>query len=64
LQEKHRIELHEKERFDIWTIVAQGPALGRKRMSFSDALERIPFDWADETFSDLRNLLAEASSVR
>lgn len=61
LRDNHGIELHEKERFDIWTIIAQGPALGRKRMSFSDALARIGFDWADDTFSELRDLLESAS---
>lgn len=63
LETKDSIELHEKERFDIWTIVAQGtgPVKGRKRLPFSDAIERLPLDWNSAVFSEIKKLLVETS---
>lgn len=64
LQQKHGIELHEKERFAIWTLAAQGQALGRKSLPFSDALQRMEFDWGHETFNEIRRLIAECSATK
>jgi hypothetical protein len=63
LKNRHKIELHEKERFGIWTIAAQGTALGQRRLSFSDALQRIDFDWSDPVFSEIRELLTACSQA-
>ena len=57
LQEKQGIELHEKERFEIWTLAAEGPVRGRKRLDFNQALERLDFNWNSEAFTEIRELL-------
>lgn len=49
---------HEKVRFALWTIIAQGKA-AKDRLSVELALKRISIPWEDEKFSGLRNLLAE-----
>jgi len=47
---------HEKVRFALWTIIAQGPG-AKDRLSLERALSRLPLDWADEVFASLRTLL-------
>lgn len=49
---------HEKVRFALWTIIAQGKA-AKDRLSIELALKRISIPWEDEKFSGLRNLLVE-----
>lgn len=63
LKTKDSIELHEKERFDIWTIVAQGegPAKGRKRLSFDDVIGRLSLNWNSDVFSEIKTLLIQTS---
>lgn len=62
LQSKHGIELHEKERFEIWTIAAQGPAMGRKRLPFAEATTRLPIDWTNTAFTEIKDLLNATSA--
>ena len=64
LQSKHGIELHEKERFEIWTIAAQGPAMGRKRLPFAEAITRkqLPIDWSNSAFTEIKDLLNATSA--
>lgn len=58
LQSKQAVELHEKERFEIWTISAQGAAKGQKRLPFDQAISRLKMiNWENEAFSELRTLL-------
>lgn len=57
LREKHQIELHEKERFAIWSIAAQGAALGRKRLPLLEVIQRINFDWSHSAFSEISRLM-------
>jgi hypothetical protein len=51
--------LHEKSRFYIWTIVAQG-AGPQDRLSLKRALEHLPPNWDAEAFSGLRGVLEAA----
>ncbi len=62
LQTKHQIELHEKERFEIWTIAAQGSAMGRRRLPFSEAITRLPIDWSNSAFTEIKDLLDATSA--
>lgn len=52
---------HEKVRFALWTIIAQG-AGAKDRLSLDRALTKLPLDWGDEAFTPLRNLLTELSA--
>lgn len=52
---------HEKVRFALWTIIAQG-AGAKDRLSLDRALARLPLDWGDEAFTPLRDLLTELSA--
>jgi hypothetical protein len=63
LQQNNRIQLHEKERFGIWTIAAQGASPRSRRMSFRDAIERLPIPWNDKVFATLRSILAETANM-
>lgn len=49
-------EPHEKTRFALWTIAAQG-AGAQKRLSLERAIQNLPIDWHDDAFSPLRELL-------
>ncbi len=64
LQQNNRIQLHEKERFGIWTIAAQGASPRSRRMSFRDAIEQLPIPWDDKVFATLRSLLAETADMQ
>ncbi len=52
----HGGEAHEKTRFAIWTIAAQG-AGANKRMSLEYAIPYLPINWDDTAFAPLRELL-------
>jgi hypothetical protein len=59
LQQNNGIELHEKERFGIWTIAAQKASGRSRRMSFAAAIERLPIPWDDAVFEPLREILGQ-----
>lgn len=52
---------HEKVRFAIWTIIAQGTG-AKKRLSLERAIDYLPLDWGDEAFIPLRDLLTNISA--
>lgn len=52
---------HEKVRFAIWTIIAQG-AGAKKRLSLERAIDHLPLDWGDEAFTPLRELLTKLTT--
>ena len=52
---------HEKVRFAIWTIIAQGTG-AKKRLSLERAIDHLPLDWGDEAFTPLRELLTELTT--
>lgn len=57
----HEVIPHEKVRFALWTIIAQG-AGAKDRLSLDRALAKLPLDWGDETFAPLRRLLVELTA--
>lgn len=60
--EKHtQAVLHEKERFAIWSLLAQEKQLPRQRLSLPRAIAKIPLDWKHAVFRDLAQLLTETS---
>lgn len=61
LAEIHGSESHEKTRFALWTIAAQG-AGAQKRLSLERAIPNLPIDWDDATFAPLRDLLVSIIS--
>ena len=62
LEGVHGGKLHEKTRFAIWTIAAQG--LGaQKRLSLERAIPNLPINWEDEAFSSLKKLMVAAVDV-
>ncbi len=60
VESAQRGPLHEKARFHIWSIVAQGPG-AQDRLSLAAALDRLPPDWSDPSFDGLRKSLREAA---
>jgi hypothetical protein len=52
---------HEKVRFALWTIIAQG-AGAKDRLSFDRALAKLPLDWSGEVFAPLRKVLTDLSA--
>jgi hypothetical protein len=52
---------HEKVRFALWTIIAQGSG-AKDRLSLKYALKNLPLDWDDEAFTPLRKLLVKIGS--
>lgn len=52
----HGEQVHEKTRFAIWTIAAQG-AGAQKRLSLERAVPMLPIDWDDVACTPLRDLL-------
>lgn len=62
LKEHSGAELHEKEKFAIWSLVAQEKQLPRQRLSIPRAIERIPIDWTNPVFDRISKLLAEAAT--
>lgn len=57
----HEGPVHEKVRFAIWTIAAQG-AQGRNRLSLERAIRSLPIPWDASVFDDLRELLRECAA--
>lgn len=57
----HVEAVHEKARFAIWTIAAQG-AGARDRLSLEYAIPNLPIDWDDASFTPLRDLLVGIAS--
>lgn len=55
-------KLHEKSRFYIWSIVAQGPG-PKDRLNLERALRHLPPDWDAEAFAGLRAMLEGAASA-
>jgi hypothetical protein len=53
--------LHEKSRFSIWSIVAQGPG-PKDRLSIAKALEKLPPNWDHPAFAGLSRMLREAAA--
>jgi hypothetical protein len=53
--------LHEKSRFFIWSIVAQGPG-PKDRLSLDRAIKHLPPDWNADAFAGLRKMLEMAAS--
>lgn len=52
----HGEQPHEKARFALWTIAAQGnPA--KDRLSVEFAIPKLPINWDDEVFSSLKELM-------
>ena len=54
--------LHEKSRFSIWSIVAQGPG-AKDRLSIQKALERLPPNWDHPAFAGLSRMLRETAAA-
>lgn len=52
---------HEKVRFALWTIIAQGKT-AKDRLSVERALKQIPISWENEAFHGLRKLLEKVAS--
>lgn len=52
---------HEKIRFALWTIVAQGKT-AQDRLSMERVIRRIPIAWEDDVFNELREILRGVSS--
>lgn len=48
---------HEKVRFLLWSVIAQGPS-AKDRLSVAAALQNSPPDWNAEPFQPLRTLLS------
>jgi len=61
LTAKNGIAPHEKIRFALWTMIAQGPT-AKDRLSVKYALANIPLDWNSEIFRPLRELLIKHAS--
>jgi hypothetical protein len=61
LENLHGETPHEKVRFAIRTIIAQGTG-AKKRLSLERAIDHLPLDWDDEAFTPLRELLTELSA--
>lgn len=57
LEQKHQATLHEKARFEIWSIAAQTFDAPRRRISMDRVLQRLPFDWKNEKFQETREVL-------
>ena len=56
LEKVHGSPPHEKARFALWTIAAQGSG-AQNRLSLKLALPKLPINWDDEAFSPLKDLL-------
>lgn len=62
LHQKHNATLHEKQRFEIWTVAAQSFDAPRRRLSMKYLLKNLPFDWSHGKFSETRAVLFAISS--
>jgi len=61
LESLHGEMPHEKIRFALWTILAQGKT-AKDRLSVELALKRIQIPWDNDVFQDLRKLLEDVAS--
>lgn len=61
LKKQTAAALHEKEKFAIWSLVAQEKELPRQRLTLPRAVKNIPLDWKHPLFSELSQLLSETS---
>jgi hypothetical protein len=55
----HGDKLHEKARFALWTIAAQGNQ-AKDWLSVEFAMPNLPINWDDEVFSSLKELIVAA----
>jgi len=62
LEQNHEATLHEKQRFEIWTIAAQTSERPRRKLTFPRALKHLPFDWSHEKFSETRDVLSQVAT--
>lgn len=56
----HGGAMHQKARFSIWTIAAQGTG-AKDRMSLEYAIPNLPIDWDAEAFKPLTDLLVSVA---
>lgn len=56
----HGEQPHEKARFALWTIAAQGNQ-AKDRLSVEFAIPNLPINWDDEVFSSLKELMVAAA---
>ena len=61
LHEQEGGTLHEKEKFAIWSLIAQEKEQPRQRLSLSRAIKNIPIDWKHPVFDELSGLLQQAN---
>lgn len=64
LNQHSEAELHEKEKFAIWSLIAQEKQLPRQRLSLPRAIKSIPIDWGNPVFRPISKLLAEAATYK
>lgn len=62
LESVHKSPIHEKSRFAIWTIAAQGGEGAQNRMPLERAISYLPIDWDAEAFTPLKELLVKVAS--
>lgn len=61
MKEQHNCDLHDKERFAIWSIAAQCKAQPRQRMSLERMLRANPPNWDCSVFDELRRILQDTA---
>lgn len=61
LKSLHGEAAHEKARFALWTIAAQGVG-AKDRLSLEYAIPNLPINWDDDAFAPLRELLVAITS--
>lgn len=64
LQERHAGDLHEKEKFAIWSIAAQVKDAPRQRLSIPRAISNLNIDWRSPIFAELATILKETARPR
>jgi hypothetical protein len=57
LHERHAGDLHEKEKFAIWSIAAQVKDAPRQRLSIPRAISNLNIDWNSPVFAELAAVL-------
>jgi hypothetical protein len=61
LRKHHDGTLHEKEKFAIWSLIAQDKSLPRQRLTLRRAIKHLHIDWKHPSFDQLSGLLAETA---
>ena len=56
----HGSAMHEKARFAIWTVAAQGTG-AKDRLSLEYAIPNLPIDWDADAFQPLKDLLVSVA---